>query len=93
MSLDFSYLSDNGGIFPKYSLVDRDFPLFEEAFTNLQDKVGVFIDPCGKTRIFPDHQRLLMSVLNCSFHPTVRAFVAFLAEAASHDAVLLAEGD
>ena len=93
MSLDFSYLSDKGGIFPKYTLVDRDSSLFEAAFSDLQEKTGVFIDPYGTTRIYPDHQRLLISFLSGSFHPTVRAFVAYLAEAASRDAALLANGD
>ena len=91
--LDILYLSDVQGDKPSFSISDRDFRLFESAFCELERKTGVWIDPYGRTRVYPDHQKLLISFLSGHDEDKVVEFVQFLGASIEEDEVLIADGD
>ncbi|CAK17895.1 MULTISPECIES: hypothetical protein [Pseudomonas] len=91
--LDISYLSDAQGEKPSFIIHDREFTLFESAFWALKQKTGVYIDPYGKARIYPDHQRILVAFLRGISDEKVVSFVSFLGVSIEEDEVLIAYGD
>lgn len=91
--LDISYLSDDQGDKPSFMIHDRDFKFFEPAFLDLKQKTGVYIDPYGKTRVYPEHQRMLINFLTKDSEDKVVGFVCFLRGSAEEGEVLMADGD
>ncbi|MWP63131.1 hypothetical protein [Gilliamella sp. Pas-s25] len=61
--LDFSYLSDQNGSKPSVVLSDKKIQLLEQAFIDLKQKTGIIIDAYGRCRIYPNHQRILINLL------------------------------
>ncbi|MDK1227720.1 hypothetical protein [Cronobacter turicensis] len=60
----------------------------------LKEKTGVYVDPYGKTRIYPEHQKILIKYLESkSKDGDVAAFVEFLLSSISQDEVIIADGD
>lgn len=91
--LDISYLSDAQGRKPSFIIHDREFKLFESAFWALKQKTGVYIDPYGKTRVYPGHQKILVAFLRGVSDEKVVSFVSFLGASFEEDEVLIAYGD
>ncbi|PIT15212.1 hypothetical protein [Snodgrassella alvi] len=91
--LDFSYLSDTDGSKPSLTLDYKTTQLLNDAFLYLKEKTGIYIDPYGKTRIYPDHQRILINYLVKNKDNEIKKLVAFLSEAISKDEVIIADGD
>ncbi|UVK82387.1 hypothetical protein LOY46_23015 [Pseudomonas sichuanensis] len=91
--LDISYLSDDQGDKPSFMIHDRGFKFFEPAFLDLKQKTGVYIDPYGKTRVYPEHQRILINFLTKDSEDKVVGFVCFLRVSAEEGEVLMADGD
>ena len=70
-----------------------DFSLFKPGFEFLRSKTGVEIDEYGDTRLYPDHQRLLLDYWKDDLNLSVRKFAAFLTLAVNDNEVLLFIGD
>ncbi|WP_158534271.1 hypothetical protein [Paracidovorax avenae] len=60
---------------------------------DLQKKTGVFIDPYGKCKIYPDHLKIIIGTLEGNRIDVVSRFVDFLKEAVNQQEVLTADGD
>ncbi|MDK1144024.1 hypothetical protein QMS75_15900 [Cronobacter sakazakii] len=92
--LDLSYLSDDIGNGPSLILNDRVIRKLEDSFLFLKEKTGVYVDPYGKTRIYPEHQKILIKYLESkNKDDDIAAFVAFLLSSISQDEVIIADGD
>ncbi|WP_339489407.1 hypothetical protein [Pseudomonas rhizophila] len=91
--LDISYLSDDNNEHPSFIIKDSEFKLFDPAFTELKNQTGVYIDPYGKCRIYPSHQKILISLLSKNNESRVIDFISFLKKAIQLDEVLFADGD
>jgi hypothetical protein len=76
--LDFSYLSDIDGSKPHLTLDYKTVQLLNDAFLYLKEKTGIYIDPYGKTRIYPDHQRILIHYLLDNKDNQIKKIIAFL---------------
>ncbi|CAN7171874.1 hypothetical protein LJR129_000290 [Acidovorax sp. LjRoot129] len=72
---------------------DSDIRLFEHAFEELQKKTGVFIDPYGKCKIYPDHLKIIQKALENSKSDVASRFSKFLDEVIFQGEVLTADGD
>lgn len=72
---------------------DSDIRLFEQAFEELQKKTGVFIDPYGKCKIYPDHLKIIQKALENSKSDVASRFSKFLDEVIFQGEVLTADGD
>lgn len=77
----------------KHPYILDDIAPFEKGFAYLKSKTGVVIDPYGNTRLYPDHQRLLLAYWKDDDRPEVRRFASYLATAASRDVILFFSGD
>lgn len=91
--LDISYLSDNEGHDATFLIMDKEMHLFQDAFITLKQKTGIYIDPYGSTRIYPEHQEILVQHFYAAQHDKIRAFIAFLHVAIQKKEVLIADGD
>lgn len=91
--IDFSYLSDNDGSKPSLILHDKTIKKLETYFLLLKAKTGIYIDPYGKTRIYPDHQKILINCLVNIKDKEVINFVEFLTKAINENEVIIADGD
>ncbi|AWQ48547.1 hypothetical protein WCU37_15320 [Serratia marcescens] len=91
--LDFSYLSDTDGSKPSVILNDKKVQLIESSLLYLKGKTGVYVDPYGKTRIYPDHQKILISHLLDNKDEDIKKLVSLFIEAVSLDEVIIADGD
>ncbi|WP_336282325.1 hypothetical protein [Cronobacter dublinensis] len=92
--LDLSYFSDDSGNGPSLILNGRVVRKLEDAFLFLKEKTGVYVDPYGKTRIYPEHQKILIKYLKSkNKDDDITAFVAFLSSSMSQDEVIIADGD
>ncbi|EOV8837311.1 hypothetical protein ACNY9Y_004392 [Cronobacter dublinensis] len=92
--LDLSYLSDDIGNGPSLVLSDRAVRKLEDSFLFLKEKTGVYVDLYGKTRIYPEHQKILIKYLESqNKYDDISAFVAFLLSSISQDEVIIADGD
>lgn len=91
--LDFSYLSDNDGSKPSLILHDKEIRKLESSFSYLKEKTGIYIDPYGKTRIYPDHQKILINHLMNIKDTDVMNFINFLIKASSENEIIIADGD
>ncbi|AYH04255.1 hypothetical protein [Pectobacterium parmentieri] len=91
--IDFSYLSDNDGSKPSLILHDKAIKKLETYFLLLKEKTGIYIDPYGKTRVYPDHQKILINFLVNIKDEEVINFVEFLTKAINENEVIIAEGD
>lgn len=76
---------------PEYTV--SDYSALESGFRHLVSLTGVYIDPYGNTRLYPDHQRLLISYWKDNDHPEVRRLSAYLEEGSSREITLMFEGD
>ncbi|EKE4264387.1 hypothetical protein OUR91_004082, partial [Escherichia coli] len=59
----------------------------------LKEKTGVYIDPYGKTRIYPEHQKILINYLAKIKDTDVINFINFLIKASSENEIIIADGD
>ena len=91
--IDFSYISDNDGSKPSLIMHDKIVRKLEDAFLHLKDKTGIYVDPYGKTRIYPDHQKILITFLTNTNDTDIKTFIDFLIEAQNADEVIIADGD
>lgn len=91
--IDFSYLSDKDGSKPSLILHDKVIRKLESYFLLLKEKTGVFIVPYGKTRIYPDHQKILVNCLININDEEVINFVEFLTKAINEHEVIISDGD
>lgn len=91
--IDFSYLSDFDGIKPSLILHNNIIKKLENSFCYLKEKTGISIDPYGKTRIYPDHQKILISYLAKSKDSDIINFINFLVKASNENEIIIAEGD
>ncbi|BDR57662.1 hypothetical protein [Xylocopilactobacillus apicola] len=91
--LDFSYLSDTDGSKPSLALKDKTIQLLEDAFLDLKEKTGIYIDPYGKTRIYPAYQKILLDYLSDNKDEEIKKLVTFFAESICQDEVIVADGD
>lgn len=91
--LDFSYLLDTDGSKPSLILHDKIIRKLEDSFFYLKEKTGVYIDPYGKTRIYPEHQIILINYLANIKDTDVINFINFLIKASSENEIIIADGD
>ncbi|OCG19405.1 hypothetical protein A9G29_03295 [Gilliamella sp. Fer2-1] len=91
--LDFSYLSDQDGSKSSLVLNDKKAQLLDHAFTYLRQKTGIMIDPYGQTRIYPDHQKILINLLHQHNDSEIQKLVLLFKQASSEDEIILADGD
>jgi hypothetical protein len=90
--LNFYYLG-SGGSQPSYDMDYKVFLKVEEAISYLKAKTGVYIDPYGTTRVYPDHLRILINFLKDSKDKDIIEFLKFLNLACIEDEVVMALGD
>ncbi|ELY4324005.1 hypothetical protein DOX44_003785 [Cronobacter turicensis] len=87
-------MSDSIGNGPSLILNDRMVMKLEVLFLFLKEKTGVYVDPYGKTRIYPEHQKILIKYLESkSKDGDIAAFVEFLVDCIYQDGVIIAYGD
>ncbi len=91
--LDFLYIAPPSENACRFSIADSEVSLFDAAFRFLEKKSGIYIDPYGTNRIYPDHQKVLLDFLAGETHETVRHFLVFLEKAFSSRATVLVERD
>jgi hypothetical protein len=91
--LNISYLSDGKGNRPSFAIHYNEINLFEEAFLKLKQKTGVYVDHFGKTRIYPDHQKILINSLLKRDERRIIEFIKFLETSCKDGEVLIADGD
>jgi len=91
--LDISYFSDINGDKPSFIIKYSELKLFSDAFSELKSKTGVYIDPYGRCRIYPSHQKMLSLLLSTSKDKRVVEFLVFLEKALQSEEVLLADGE
>lgn len=93
MMLDISYLSDVDGTRSSLVLNDKTIQLLADAFRYLKEKTGVYIDPYGTTRVYPDHQRILISYLTDNNDPEIKKIMTYFEKSASCSEVLIIDGE
>lgn len=91
--IDFSYSTDNDGSKPFIVLHDKVIQKLERAFYYLKEQTGIYIDPYGKTRIYPDHQKILINYLINTKDSEVNNFVNFLIKASNENEIIIADGE
>ncbi|MCO6536782.1 MAG: hypothetical protein J6569_05130 [Gilliamella sp.] len=91
--LDFSYLSDQKDSKPSLVLSDKKVQLLEQAFIDLKRKTGIMIDVYGRNRIYPDHQKILINLLQKHNDSEIQKLIMLLKQAVSEDEVIIADGD
>ena len=91
--LHIGYLNDDADKKPSIDLDLHDIDILEDAFIYLKKKTGVYIDPCGDTKIYPDHQRMVMDFLAASRDKRIIKFREFFKAASDMNEVLFACGD
>ena len=91
--LDISYLSDALGDKPSLQLSDAEVNRVQGAFNELREKTGLYIDPYGRSRIYPRQQKMLIALLLQDIDRDARGFVDFLKGSSEADEVLLVDGD
>jgi hypothetical protein len=91
--LDLSYLSDSDGTKPSLILHDKVLRKIEASFLDLKNKTGIYIDPYGKTRVYPEHQKILIDYLSDFKDEDVVSLVNYLIEARAGNEVIIADGD
>jgi hypothetical protein len=91
--LDFPYLSDDEGRKPSFAMDYKTINKIENCFFYLKEKTGIYIDPYGRTRVYPDHQRILINYLKNTKDKEVIDFINFLTIASNEDEVIIADGD
>ena len=91
MGLDYSAtLPDR----PLFGIIDdKELRFALPAFALLQEKTGIDIDPYGKSRLYPDHARLVLAALADSPQPVLREFRQVLQAAIDNNVVLHFCGD
>lgn len=65
MGLDFHWLGAQKQP-PRATLNDRDLEAVLQAFENLKDRTGVFVDPFADTRIAPAHAKILVEEIGAT---------------------------
>ncbi|WP_208942316.1 hypothetical protein [Paracidovorax avenae] len=93
MALDFYFFSGKTKKNESFRIKGSELHLFESSFLDLQKKTGVFIDPYGKCKIYPDHLKIIINALEGNRIDVVSRFVDFLKEAVNQREVLTADGD
>jgi len=67
--------------------------LLEDGFNYLKSKTGVYIDPYGTTRLYPEHQQIILDFWNNSNSDEIKFFCKFLTQSIKDKQVLLFVGD
>ena len=91
--LNFSYLSNTDGSKPSLLLSDKSVELLNDALFYLEKKTGIYIDPYGTTKVYPDHQKILINYLSNNKDNEIKKLLAYFRKAVSQDEVILADGD
>jgi hypothetical protein len=93
MPLDFYYTSKKTNTIESFKMKDSEIRLLEQVFEELQKKTGVFIDPYGKCKIYPDHLKIIQKALEKSKSDVGARFSKFLDGAIFQEEVVTADGD
>ncbi|MFQ1012472.1 hypothetical protein ACFX2U_06370 [Gilliamella apicola] len=91
--LYLSYISDTDGSKPSLFLSDKSVKLLDDALFYLEEKTGIYIDPYGTTKVYPDHQKILIKYLSNNKDDEIKKLLAYFREAVSQDEIILADGD
>ena len=91
--LYLSYISDTDGGKPSLLLSDKSVKLLDDALFYLEEKTGIYIDPYGTTKVYPDHQKILIKYLSNNKDDEIKKLLAYFREAVSQDEIILADGD
>ena len=91
--LYLSYISDTDGGKPSLLLSDKIVKLLDDALFYLEEKTGIYIDPYGTTKVYPDHQKILINHLSNNKDDEIKKLLAYFREAVSQDEIILADGD
>ena len=91
--LYLSYISDTDGSKPSLFLSDKSVKLLDDALFYLEEKTGIYIDPYGTTKVYPDHQKILINYLSNNNDNEIKELLVYFREAVSQDEIILAEGD
>jgi hypothetical protein len=71
-----------------------DFLLLEESICALKEKTGVYIDPYGDTKLYPDHGKILLSLMDSKkTNDNVRRLLNIIQESIDKDELLFFIGD
>lgn len=91
--LYLSYISDTDGGKPSLLLSDKSVKLLDDALFYLEEKTGIYIDPYGTTKVYPNHQKILINYLSNNKDDEIKKLLAYFREAVSQDEIILADGD
>ena len=91
--LYLSYISDTDGGKPSLLLSDKIVKLLDDALFYLEEKTGIYIDLYGTTKVYPDHQKILIKYLSNNKDDEIKKLLAYFREAVSQDEIILADGD
>lgn len=61
MGIHFCKKGDN--VKSLFELTDDAYNVLEQSFEKFERKTGIFIDPYGKTTLYPDNLRLLIEII------------------------------
>lgn len=64
MAIDFYGLSDVKLTNKLFSLSEIEFDLLESSLSKFEKKTGVLIDAYATTKLYPDHVKLIIEILN-----------------------------
>jgi hypothetical protein len=95
MGLDVFFLSDKKMERCLLSLSKSDVVYLEKYMALLRKKTGVYIDPYGTTRLYPNHGKILFNSIKHQgyINDKIKNFLLILQRAMDENEVLLFEGD
>lgn len=94
MGLEFYWLGEQKKT-PRVTLNNRDTEAVFQAFENLKDRTGVFVDPYADTRIAPAHAKILYDCIEKTNADSdaIRRLLDLLDEAVKSGEWIIAIGD
>ena len=77
------------------TLSNSDVRLLEREISLLKEKTGVYIDPYGTTKVYPDHCKILLEAIlrNKKEGGNIINFIGVIKESIKQEDVLVFEGD
>jgi hypothetical protein len=94
MSLEVYFSHDNKMKNCLIEISRSDFLLLEESICALKEKTGVYIDPYGNTKLYPDHGMILLELMVFKkINDNVIRLLNIIQESIDRDEILLFVGD
>jgi len=95
MGLDVYSSTDKKMQYCLVSLSDSDIRMLEEEISLLKEKTGIYVDPYGTTKLYPDHGKILLNfiVKNKKNSKNINNLVNIIQDHITKNEILIFEGD